>query len=142
LGDRGLEISNKEDFQMKYVSYIAFCAVLLCCPATRSISALTLSAADVKFLTGCGVLQEDIKVIPNLPRAGQLTLSGILRSDDRECNDLKPFKDSRDFLRKFTPPPSKAPWPPAGYDNNFLTKAESDYVNKIEKDILDRIFRN
>jgi hypothetical protein len=130
---------------MKFASYIAFCAILLCCPALRSQSAITpitLSADDAKFLSGCGVLQEDIKVIPKLPSAGQRKILMILHFDGRECNDLKPFKDSRDFLRKFTPPPSKAPWPPAGYDDNFLTKAESDNVNKIEKEILDRILRN
>jgi hypothetical protein len=127
---------------MKYASYIAFCAILLCCPALRSQPAITLSANDVKFLTGCSVLQEDIKVIPNLPRAGQRKIMMILHFDGRECNDLKPFKNSRDFLRKFTPPPSMNPPPPAGYDNNFLTTAEVDYVVKVEQEVADKLLKN
>jgi hypothetical protein len=127
---------------MKYVSYIAFCIILLCCPAVRSQSALTLSADDVKFLSGCGVLQEDIKVIPNLPSAGQRKIMMILRFDGRECTDLKPFKDSRDFLRKFTPPPSESPFPPVGWTRDFVTPAEGDYISKVNKDIMDRILGN
>jgi hypothetical protein len=126
---------------MKHILYLVFCAILLCCPVLRSQSALTLSADDVKFLSTCGVLQSDINVIPNLPNAGQAKILAILRKDGRECSDIKAFIDSRDFLRKYTPPPNEAPKPPKGYDTDFLTKAESDYVYKVNQDILDRILK-
>ena len=94
---------------MKYVSYIVFCAILLCCPTLRSQSALTLSAVDVKFLSDCGVLQVDIKAIPKLPSDGQDMISLILSSKARKCNNLKHFIDTRDFLRKFTHPRASVP---------------------------------
>jgi hypothetical protein len=108
----------------------------------RSQPAITLSADDVKFLGDCGVLQEDIKVIPKLPSAGQRRILLILRFDGRECNDLKIFKDCRNFLRKFTPPPNESPWPPVGWTRDFVTLAEGDYISKVNKEILDRINRN
>lgn len=123
---------------MKRVPSLVFCAILLSCPAIRSLP--VLSANDVKFLESCGVKQDDIKVIPNLPRDGQLWVWGILRADDRTCSDLKAFKGSRDFLREFTPPPSEVPVPPAEYDPNFLTKDEIDFINKVNKGILDKAF--
>lgn len=94
----------------------------------------------MNFLSGCGVQQGDIKVIPNLPRDGQLWIWGILRADDRACSDLNAFKASRDFLREFTPPPSEVPVPPAEYDPNFITRDELDYINKVNKAILDKAF--
>jgi len=120
---------------MKHFSSLVFCAVLLSCPAIYSLP--VLAADDAMFLESCGVQQGDIKVIPNLPRAGQLSLWGILRADDRMCSDLKAFKDTRDFLKKFTPPPAEIPMPPDKYDNNFLTKEETDSINKIEKQIME-----
>jgi hypothetical protein len=127
---------------MKYVPYMAFCAILLCCTALRSQSGLTLSADDVKFLDRCGVQQRDIKVIPDLPSAGQAKILALLRKDGRDCSDMKAFIDTRDFLRKYTPPPSEAPVPAKGYDTDFLTKAEDDYVNKVNENILDRMLGN
>lgn len=110
---------------MKYVSYIVFCAILLCCPALRCQSAITLSADDVRFLSGCGVLQNDIKVIATLPRAGQLTLSGILHSNGRECSDLKAFIITRKYLKEFNLPPSECPLAADGYETKFVTPAEA-----------------
>ena len=127
---------------MKSVSYVAFCAILLCCPAMRSQSAITLSADDVKFLNSCGVRQDDISTIPNLPSAGQAKISALLRKDGRACSDMKAFMDSRDYLRKYTPAPSVAPVPPKGYDTDFLTKAEWAYVTKVDGDILNRALGN
>jgi hypothetical protein len=121
---------------MKYVPYIAFCAILLSCPALHSQSALTLSGDDVKFLDSCGVLQDDIHVIPNLSSAGQGKILAILRKDGRGCNDLKDFKDSRDLLRKYTPPPSDLPESPAGFDRDFLTSTELAHVNDVNMGIL------
>ena len=124
---------------MKHVSCVLFCAILLCCPVLRSQSVLTLSADDVKFLSGCGVRQDDIKAIPNLPSDGQDAISLILSNKNRKCSYLKHFIDSRDFLRQFTPPPSECPVPPNDYEWYFLTPAELEYINKVDKDILDRI---
>ncbi|HEY1208059.1 MAG TPA: hypothetical protein VGE85_01705 [Terracidiphilus sp.] len=126
---------------MKYVSYVAFCAILLCCPTLRSQSTITLSADDVKFLSGCGVLQGDIKVIPKLPSDGQRKIMLILRKDGRVCSDIKSYKDTRDHLRKYTPPPSVVPMPPKGYDMDYFTKAEFDYVSKINNDLLEKLLQ-
>jgi hypothetical protein len=113
--------------------------ILLCCPAMRGQAALTLSADDVKFLSGCGVRQDDIKVISNLTSAGQTKILAVLRKDSRQCSDLLSFTNTRDYLRKYTPPPSISPIPPKWYDTDFLTKAEDDYVNKINNDLLDKL---
>jgi hypothetical protein len=121
---------------MKYVPHIAFCAILLCCPALRSQSAPTLGADDVKYLDSCGVRQDDIDVIPNLASAGQGKILAILRKIGRGCDDFKGFKDSRDFLRQYTPPPSDLPASPAGFDRDFLTSAELAYVDHVESGIL------
>jgi len=121
---------------MKYLPYMVFCAILSCCPALRSQSALTLSADDAKFLSSCGVTQDDIKVIPNLPSAGQAKILAILSKDGRECSDLAPFNHSRDYLRKFTPPPTEMPTTPAGYDKDFFTSAELAHVNDVDMGIL------
>jgi len=127
---------------MKFVSKMIFCASLLSCSALFSQSAITVNPGDAKFLSGCGVRQDDIKTIPNLTSVGQRKLLVILRFDGRECNDLKPFKESRDFLRVFTPPPSQCPAPPADWDPDFVTSAELEYINKVDRDILDKILRN
>jgi len=127
---------------MKYVSYVAFCAILLCCPVVRSQSILTLSADDVKFLSGCGVLQDDIKVIPKLPSKGQRRILLVLRFNGRECDDLMEFKVTRDFLRKYTPPPEHVPMPPDGYDAYFLTSAELTYINKMNQDFMDKVVKS
>ena len=128
---------------MKYVSYIAFCIILLCCPAVRSQSAITLSADDVKFLSDCGVRQDDINVIPKLPSDGQDIISDKLSSKSRKCSSFKSFIDTRDYLRKFTPPPSICPSAPAGYEPSYyLTPAEKEYISKVLKEILDKNLRN
>ena len=128
---------------MKYVSYITFCVILLCSPALRGQSALTLSAEDVKFLSSCGVLQDDINVIPKLPSDGLDIISLKLSSKSRKCSSFKHFMDTRDYLRKFTPPPSVCPSPPDGYDPAYyLTPTEAEYISKVLKEILDRNLRN
>ena len=119
---------------MKYVSYVLFCAILLCCPVLRGQSALTLSADDVKFLRGCGVRQDDINVIPKLSSEGQDQMSVILSAKRRKCSSpsLRDFIETRDYLRKFTAPPSKCPEAPAHYQLHFLTSAEQEYTNNYE----------
>lgn len=120
---------------MKFVSYVFYCATLLCCPALRSQSAITLSADDVKFLSGCGVLQDDIKVIPMLPSDGQDIISVAVSSLRRKCSMLQEFKATRDYRRKFTPILSVIPMPPPGYRQYFLTDAEQEYIGKIIRSV-------
>ena len=115
---------------MKDVSCVFICMILLCCPAIRGQSALTLSDDDVKFLSGCGVRQDDIKVIPKLDSEGQERMSVIFAATTHTCGSLKGFIETRDYLRKFTPPPSKCPEPPVNYWMYFLTSAEREYTNK------------
>jgi hypothetical protein len=126
---------------MRYLSSMIICTILVCSPVLRSQSVLTLSDDDVSFLNSCGVRQDDIKVIPNLPSAGQAKILAILRKDGRECSDIKAFIDSRDYLRKYTPPPSVAPVPSKGYDTDFLTQAEWDYVKKVDSWILEKLLQ-
>ena len=129
---------------MKYFLYATFCAILLCCSALRGQSALTLSAADVKFLSGCGVRQDDIKVIPKLDSEGQERMVDLLSATSHKCSspELKDFMETRDYLRKFTPPPSTNPEPPVNYQSHFLTSAEQEYINNQSKAILDKALRN
>ncbi|MGB9409393.1 MAG: hypothetical protein WCA89_17800 [Terracidiphilus sp.] len=120
---------------MKYVLNVVFCALLLFCPALRGQSVLTLSTDDVQFLNKCGVLQSDINVIPNLPSSGQAKILAVLHKHNRACKNLQFFKDCRDALRKFTPPPSVLPSTPKGWsDYDLLTSAEKDYVLNVEAD--------
>jgi len=124
---------------MKYIPSMVVAALLLCTPALKAQAAL--SADDVKFLKGCGVSQADINVIPNLTRIGQNKVRSILIDvEARTCDDVAPYIASRDFIKKFTPPPNQSPMPPRGYDNDFLTLAESQYVNSVNRSILDKVF--
>jgi hypothetical protein len=60
-----------------------------------------------------------------------------LRKHGRTCKDLKFFKDCRDALRKFTPPPSDLPDTPKGWeDYDLLTSAEKQYVLNVEADVF------
>jgi hypothetical protein len=103
----------------------------------RSQTAITLSADDVKFLSGCGVLQEDIKVIPKLPSDGQDTISMILASSRKKCSSqyIQDFIATRDYWRKFTPIPSVIPMPPPGYKQYFLTDAEQEFIARIIRSV-------
>ncbi len=122
---------------MKYVPTMVFCALLLCCPVLRSQPVLTLSTDDVQFLNKCGVQQSDIDAIPNFPSTGQAKILAVLRKHGRTCKDLKFFKDCRDALRKFTPPPSDLPDTPKGWeDYDLLTSAEKQYVLNVEADVF------
>jgi hypothetical protein len=126
---------------MGYALSIVFATMLLCFPAMKAHAALALNANDVKFLNGCGAKEEDIKVIPTLSRHGQVKVIGILHLDDKiVCSDIKDFKDTRDFLRVFTPPPSTSPVPPNGYDADFLTQDELNYINKINRGITEKLW--
>lgn len=99
-----------------------------------------IGGADAAWMKSCGVRQDDIDVVPKLNDVAEFKLNKALRK--RECDGLRPFMASRDFVRLFTPPPSKAPMPPKGFDNDYLTQAESDRINEIEKAILDRLLNN
>ena len=55
---------------------------------------------------------------------------------------MREFKATREFLKKFNPPPESSPMPPANYSSDFLTKEETDYINDISKKIMDKVFEN
>jgi hypothetical protein len=121
---------------MKYILTTVVAVLMLCGFAFQALAVPSATADDVTFLKGCGIAQADIDVIPNLNRPGQLKIRAVLLADDRQCGDVQPFQASRAFVRLFTPPPSAIPFPPKGYDNDYLTQAESDFISKWEKDML------
>ena len=98
-----------------------------------------LSAEDIAFLQGCNVEQADIDVIPGLPEDGRTNLELVLEYPRRHCDmqAVKAFKETREYLRKFTPPPEVIPMPPGEYNRIYLTPAEAEYVIEISKRILD-----
>ena len=119
--------------RMLVVAIIA--GLILCEPA----AAQPVSAEDAAWMKSCGVRQDDIDIVPQLNDVAEFKLTKVLRK--RDCSDLQPFMATRDFWRLFTPPPAKAPMPPKGFDNDFLTQAESDRINAIEQAILDRLLK-
>jgi hypothetical protein len=86
----------------------------------------------VKFLSDCGVRQDDIKVIPKLDSEGQERVSDILSAKRCSSPSLKDFIETRDYLRKFTTPPSDCPKPPVHYQMHFLTSDEREYTNNYK----------
>jgi hypothetical protein len=126
---------------MKITFMALMLVMLLYCPSVKAEDNLT--AEDVKFLKSCNVQQADIEVIPKLPADGHENIQLVLESRRRNCDRpmIKSFKDTRDFLRKFTPPPAESPSPPAGYEPNFLTPEELKYITDINKRILDETFK-
>jgi len=120
---------------MKYIPSMVFGAMILCYPAMRVQAAPDDDLA--KYLKSCKVAQADVDVVPQLPPDGQDKLQYLVGKD---CAKLKSFQATRNYLRQFTPPPSKSPMPPQGMDNDFLTPKESDYVNNVNKNILDKLF--
>ena len=116
--------------------------MLFCCPFAKAQDNLT--ADDIKFLKSCNIEQSDIDVIPKLPPDGKEKIELVLESNKKNCNMpiMKEFKATREFLRKFTPPPESCPMPPVNYSSDFLTKEETDYINNVDKKILDKTFEN
>jgi hypothetical protein len=98
------------------------------------------SAQDTAFLTGCLVERSDVDVIPRLGKEARDKI--FLWIDSGDCEKLKPFKATREFLKKYTPPPDTTQMPPKGYDRIFLTAEESEYINDINKRILDKAFED
>jgi hypothetical protein len=103
---------------------------------------MELSDADKDFLRKCEVFPDDIDVIPNLPSDGLDRLELVLESKRKNCDmeAIKSFKATREFLKKYIPPPDKSYMPPKGYSRDFLTAVESKYINDINKRILDKAF--
>jgi len=122
-----------------YMSLL-FTAILLCCPALKA-HAITLTAEDVKFLRSCDVEQADIDVIPKLPSDGQEKLGLVLKSSQKNCDmeTIKSFKATREFIKKYTPPPTEAPKPVAGWRDYFLTKAEYNYMRDINNRLFEQL---
>ena len=124
---------------MKLVLVAMAVSVMLLC--SRAVTAQgKLTADDVSFLRSCGVAQADIDVIPSLPADGQDGLQLVFESARKNCNmpPVKAFKATRDFLKRFTPPPTESPSPPAEYDPIYLTPAEVSHVTTVNRRILDK----
>jgi hypothetical protein len=95
---------------------------------------LKLSQEDIDFLTQqCHIDPADIDVIPKLNRRAKITLKAYLA--ERDCTLMEPFKNTREFLKKFTPPPDISPLPPRGYSRDYLTEEEVRYILGIEDSI-------
>jgi hypothetical protein len=121
---------------MKYFPGIALFVFALCYPPTAVQASPTDEVSQ--FLTGCKITADDVKAAPKLPAEGQKKLQTLAAAKD--CSALKNFQATREYLRKFKPPPEQSPMPPKGFDNDFLTQDESDYVNQVNKSILDKLF--
>ncbi len=105
-------------------------------------SALTsINAQDVEFLTKqCDIDHADINVIQKLKEETRGYLYALIAK--RDCKILEPFKATREYLKKFTPPPDKSPFPPKGFKNDFLTEEESQCIDNVNKRILDKVFED
>lgn len=115
--------------------------VLLKGQMIKSGSATGLTTQDIDFLTKqCLIDQADVNVIPKLKEETRNYLYFVIAH--RDCKLLEPFKVTREFLKKFTPPPDKSPFPPKGFKNDFLTSEESKYINDVNKRILDKAFED
>lgn len=124
---------------MKSIPSMLFVAFLLCYPALNA-QAKGLTADDRTFLQDqCGFDQTDVNVIPNLAAAGQAKLMPLLHSTERDCDAFAAFRATRDYLRKFQPPPNASPLPPRGYDRDFLTTSEAAYVKTTNQSLMDSI---
>jgi hypothetical protein len=100
-----------------------------------------INPQDVEFLTKqCGIDNADIDVIRKLKVETREYLYALITK--RDCKGLEPFKATREYLKKFNPPPDKSPFPPKGFKNDFLTEEESKYIDDINMRILDKVFEN
>jgi hypothetical protein len=90
---------------------------------------IKLSPQDIEFLTKeCQIDPADVNVIPKLLSWTDADL--YIQGRSRKCHLLEPFKNTREYLRKLTPPPEKPPFPlpPKGYNRKYLTDEECDYL--------------
>ena len=114
-------------------------AILLGSPLSRARA--FPNAEDAAFLKDeCRISQTGIQVMPKLSDKGQAKLQGLLAK--RDCAELKAFQSTREYLKKYTPPPSVSPKPPKEYDIDFLTQTELDYINHTNKLILARLMES
>ncbi len=88
---------------------------------------ITLSPQDIEFLTKkCHINPAEVNVIPKLLE--WRSAGPFIRL--RDCELLEGFENTREYLRKLTPPPGKPPFPlpPKGYDRIYFTDEECDYI--------------
>jgi hypothetical protein len=110
-------------------------------PAVYAEEPTKLTKQDIEFLTKqCHVDQADVDVISKLNQNGRNDL--YTRIATRNCQLLEPFKATREFLGKYTPAPENAPKPPKGYNTDYLTKEEYDYINSINNRMLEDFYKN
>jgi hypothetical protein len=111
--------------------------VLLKGQITKSGTMTGLTAQDIDFLAmQCLIDKTDANAISTLKGETSVYLYWLVSK--RDCKRLEQFKVTREYLKKFTPPPQKSPFPPKGYNRDFLTAIESNYINETNKSILDR----
>lgn len=97
---------------------------------------IKISKNDVEFLTKqCHFDSADIDIIPKLNRRAKLLVKACLSSRDSDCTLLEGFKQTREHVRKFTPPPEDWILPPADYNRIYITKEELSYMDKINNRI-------
>jgi hypothetical protein len=91
-----------------------------------------LSSADKDFLIQqCQVSQADIDIIPKLSQETQTKISAWITAKD--CEKLVSFKTTRNFYRQLLQlkPDEQLPFPPAGWNGNYLTEDEFGHYSKI-----------
>ncbi len=113
-------------------------------PELKRFTSILMAVADIKkikfdlkpeeeeFLkVQCGVIADDVKVIPSLSSDTQSRIKAWIAAKD--CRKLVPLKNTRDYFRSLQPG-KKLPTPPAGWDYDFLTDQEflryTDILNK------------
>lgn len=126
----------------KHALIIAFVFVFLATSIgfAANESQTRLTPQDIQFLKKCNIDHADIDAIPNLNPDGQTNLQLVLESSRRNCDmqPIKAFKATREYLRKFTPPPQLSPMPPKLYNRIYLTEKESRYISDVNRRILDK----
>ncbi|MGA9110447.1 MAG: hypothetical protein ACLPSL_11310 [Smithella sp.] len=129
---------------MKRICFVALLSVMLITvilPAVYAEEPAKLTKQDIEFLTQQRhVEQADVDVISKLNQKGRNDL--YMRIAARNCQLLEPFKATREYLGKYTPAQQKAPIAPKGYNTDYLTKEEYDYINSINNRMLEDFYKN
>jgi hypothetical protein len=118
-------------------TFAFFLSVLALAAQCAAIHAAPLSDKDAAFLKRCKANPRDIEKIPQLSAKAQGNIKTAIGEAD--CKSLYPFLATREYLKKYTPPPAKLPDPPLEYDSDYLTAEELAYTRSVNRGILDRI---
>ncbi len=121
---------------MRLVSAVFIVAAITLFCLSEESHGLTLTAEDIAFLKGCNIEQADIDAIHDLPEDGQTNIEMVLDYPRKHSNMdvIVSFKATREFLKKFIPPPpegSPAPAIPDKYNPIYLTPSEHKYISEL-----------